>query len=432
MNSVSTGTGEVSPFAVPPDQSKIRELLKLHRASQKITSILDLELLIDKIVNDIACSFGSLEVSIYLRHETREEMVLAGVHGCTVHSKGNALKIGQHGIVGHVAATGRVHYAPDVARDPYYIACEPDTRSEIGIPLIVDGRVIGVFTASHPELDGFPRSQIEVLRALTSHIAIAVENARRFDRERKQNLRFTRDAEEARLLQQSLLPNSSLLLPAFYASASYMPAGAVGGDWYDYIELENGKWGFVLADVSGKGMAAALLMSATRGLLRSLAQSASGPGDLLGRLNRLLLRDFPGGRYVTMVYGVLDPEEGTLTFANAGHPWPLVIDQGGARLIETETGVPLGLTEASYSECTLQLSANSRVLLYSDGIIEANNERQEEYGSERLIERASAPRVTTEDILVDVKAFVDGEAPSDDATVLLIAGRQERVFSAAR
>lgn len=420
MASVSRAT---LPFALHPHQSRIRELLKLHRASQKINSILDLELLIDKIVNDVACSFGCLEVDIYLRHETREEMVLAGVHGCKVHSKGNTLKIGQHGIVGHVAATGRLHYAPDVGRDPYYLPCDPDTRSEVGIPLVAGGNVIGVFTASHPELDGFPQSQLEVLRALTSHIAIAVDNARRFDHERRQNLRLTRDAEEARLLQQSLLPNRSLLLPEFYAAASYMPAGAVGGDWYDYIELENGKWGFVLADVSGKGMAAALLMSATRGLLRSLAHSASGPGDLLGRLNRLLLRDFPGGRYVTMIYGVLDPAARTLTFANAGHPWPIVIDGDSARLIETETGVPLALTDAAYSECTLALTQSSRIVFYSDGIVEANNAHQEEYGSERLIQRASAPGATTEDILQDVQAFVDGETPSDDATVLLIAAR---------
>ena len=422
MASVSRTTRELLPLTFYSHQSRIQDLLRLHRASQKINSILDLELLIDKIVNDVACAFGCIEVNIFLRHETREEMVLAGVHGCKVHSRGHTLKIGHQGIVGHVAATGRLHYAPDVSRDPYYIPCESETRSEIGIPLVTGGRVIGVFTASHPEIDGIPRSQIDILRGLTSHIAIAVENARRFEHERRQNLRFARDAEEARLLQQSLLPNRSLLLPEFYAAAAYMPAGAVGGDWYDYIELENGRWGFVLADVSGKGMAAALLMSATRGLLRSLAHSASGPGDLLGRLNRLLLRDFPGGRYVTMIYGVLDPAARTLTFANAGHPWPLVID-GSARLIETETGLPLGLGDAAYSECAIALTAGSRVVFYSDGIIEANNDRQEEYGSERLIQRASAPGATAEDILLDVRNFADGEAPSDDATVLLIAGR---------
>jgi phosphoserine phosphatase RsbU/P len=427
MSTVSRAAREVRQFTLPPHQSRIRELLKLQKASQKISSILDLELLIDKIVNDVACSFGCVEVDIFLRHETREEMVLAGVHGCKIHSKGNTLKIGEHGIVGHVAATGRLHYAPDVARDPYYLPCDPNTRSEVGIPLIAGGNVIGVFTASHPELDGFPRSQIEILRALTTHVAIAVDNARRFDHERQQNLRFTRDAEEARLLQQSLLPNRSLLLPGFSVAGSYMPAGAVGGDWYDYIELGNGKWGFVLADVSGKGMAAALLMSATRGLLRSLAEGAGGPGDLLARLNRVLLRDFPGGRYVTMIYGVLDPAEGALTFANAGHPWPIVIDDDGVRLIETETGVPLGLTEATYSECTIALTPRSRVFFYSDGIIEANNERQEEYGTTRLIYRASTSRATTEDILLDVKKFANGEPAFDDATVLLIAGRQAPV-----
>ena len=114
---------------------RVQELLKLQKAAQKISSILDLDQLIDKIVNDIACSFGCAEINVFLHEPDQCEMVLAGVHGCSLHHKGHRLKVGKEGLVGYVAATGQMRYAPDVSVDPYYIACEADTRSEVAIPL---------------------------------------------------------------------------------------------------------------------------------------------------------------------------------------------------------------------------------------------------------------------------------------------------------
>ena len=113
----------------------MQEWLKLQKAAQKISSILDLDQLIDKIVNEIACSFGCVEINVYLHEPENSEMVLAGVRGCSVHNKGHRLKIGKEGMVGHVAATGQMRYAPDVSVDPYYISCENHTRSEVAIPL---------------------------------------------------------------------------------------------------------------------------------------------------------------------------------------------------------------------------------------------------------------------------------------------------------
>src|SRR5450759_5369019 len=115
------------------------------------------------------------------------------------------------------------------------------------------------------------------------------------------------EAQEARAIQQALLPKSSPYIPGFVVSGLSVPARAVGGDWYDFIPFPDGRWGLVLADVSGKGTAAALLMSATRGVLRSLAQTGSGPAEVLTRLNQLMIEDFPSGRFVTMVYAELDP-----------------------------------------------------------------------------------------------------------------------------
>src|SRR5271168_1104037 len=250
---------------------QVEDLQKLQKAAQKITSILDLDQLIDNIVNDVARSFGCVEAGIYLHDEEHGDMVLAGVHGCSINHKGHRLKIGKEGMVGYVAATGQMRYAPDVRKDPYYIGCEESTQSEVAIPLHVDGKLIGVFTASHPELDAFPAEQLRLLQALCGYVAVAVHNARRFQEEQHQRQEMSREANEARKIQQALLPRSSPYIPGFAISGLSTPAGAVGGDWYDFIPFEDGRWGLVLADVSGKGTAAALLMSATRGMLRSLA-----------------------------------------------------------------------------------------------------------------------------------------------------------------
>jgi phosphoserine phosphatase RsbU/P len=405
----------------PPQQ--VTDLLKLQKTIQKISSILDLELLIDRIAQDISCFFGSVETDIYLRDDSGISMVLAGVHGCKLHEKGQSLRIGEQGIVGHVALTGKMHYAPDVDRDPYYVRCEELTRSEVGIPLESNGKLFGVLTVSHPEVDGFSAQQLQLLRVLSGHIAVAVENARRFEEKRLENHRMSKEAEEARLIQQALLPNNSLVIPGFFATGSWVPAGVVGGDWYDYIPLDNGQWGFVLADVSGKGMAAALLMSATRGTLRYLAQNFSSPAEVLTRLNRHLLRDFPGGRFVTMVYGVLDPATGKLSFANAGHLWPLVSNGSSARFVETAAGLPLGITDAEFSECSITLSEGSRVVLYSDGITEAMNNQEEEYGSARLAKRILESNMSSDEILADVRNFAAGTVMADDATVVIIGAR---------
>jgi sigma-B regulation protein RsbU (phosphoserine phosphatase) len=371
-------------------------------------------------VNDVARSFGCVEASVYLHDEDCAEMVMAGVHGCTVHGKGHRLKIGLEGMVGHVASTGRMHYAPDVRQDPYYVGCENATLSEVAIPLRVDERLIGVFTASHPELDAFPRQQLRILEALCDHVAVAVNNARRFQSERAARAAMDGEAQEARAIQQALLPKSSPYIPGFVISGRSEPARAVGGDWYDFISFPDGRWGIVLADVSGKGTAAALLMSATRGVFRSLAEACCTPGEVLTRLNQLLVNDFPAGKFVTMVYGVLDPSTRTVIFANAGHLQPLFIDDRGDHFLDTERGLPLGLACGDYSETEIKLSQGSKLLFYSDGITEAVNANEEEYGLSRLAEHAGKPGASAVSIVDDVRAYANGWGVRDDASVVFV------------
>ena len=449
------------------------EVTRIQQAAQKITSTLDLDLLIDQVVNEVTRSFGCIETEIFLRDFEANEMVLAGVRGCTMYGKGARVKIGQQGMVGWVAATGETRYAPDVRKDPFYIECEPGTLSELDIPLKVRGQVIGVLSANWPTLDAFPLEQRQLLEVLAGHIAIAIENARLFQQERLERQRALSDAEEARQIQQALFPKASPLVPGFAVQGLCAPAGAVSGDWYDFIPLADGRWGLVLADVSGKGMAAALLMSATRRLVRSLAETippqrplsrtgnrrsgrrdrsgrqlslglpgentgsdqlsltspegdgesgvgAASPGELLARVNWSIMDELPAGKYVTMIYGVLDPARRTFTFANAGHPWPLLVDDEGARSLPTREGLPLGLRPGRYSEEKVTFAPGARLLFYSDGITEASNGR-EEYGIDRLISHLARRDASAETLLDEVRAFCRGSY-ADDATVILVRG----------
>jgi len=398
----------------------IEDLQRLQKAAHKITSILDLDQLIDSVVHEVTGSFGCVEASVYLHDEERAEMVMAGVHGCTLHKKGHRLKIGREGMVGYVASTGQTRYAPDVLKDAYYIGCEHAVRSEVAIPLRAGERLVGVFTASHPDVDGFPRQQLRLLQAFCDHVAVAINNARRFHLERTERAALDREAAEARAIQQSLLPKSSPYVPGFVISGLSVPARAVGGDWYDFISFPDGRWGIVLADVSGKGTAAALLMSATRGMLRSLAEACCTPGEVLTRLNQLLVNDFPAGRFVTLIYAVLDPVSRTVTFANAGHLPPLLIDEAGKHFLEVERGLPLGLACGDYSETDIQLTPGSRLVFYSDGITEAVDGNDEEYGVCRLAEHAVSPGASAVTIVDDVRSFANGHGLRDDATSVFV------------
>ena len=416
-----------TPVLPSPEASpyKLGELVRLQKFAQRITSTLDLDEIFERIVSEIATSLGCVEINIYLHDRERSELVLHGVRGCSLHSKGHRLKIGMQGMAGHVAATRQVHYAPDVSRDPYYIRCEESTRSEVAVPLLLEGDLVGVFTASHCELNAFCPEQIRLLQGLCDHVAVAVQNASRFRDEHHARERMTREADEARAIQQALLPRSAPLIPGFRVSGLSIPAGAVGGDWYDFIPLNDGRWGLVLADVSGKGTAAALLMSATRGMLRSLAQGGSGPAGVLARLNHMLIEDFPSGRFVTMVYAELDPTKRTLRLANAGHLPPLLVEPSGHHWIQTESGLPLGIRADKFSEAEVTLAPDARLALYSDGITEAALESGEEYGRERLLAQMQSPETTPETLLSDVSRFVNGAGLRDDATVILLSGNSE-------
>lgn len=405
----------------PHSEWFVHDLLKLQKAAQSINSTLDLDELIKKIAIEVADWFDCIETSIWLHEESTNEMVLAGIHGCTMYLEtGIRLKVGEQGMIGHVAATGLPRYAPDVTLDPHYIPCEPGSKTELDIPLKIGSKVIGVFSVVHHDLDAFPADQRRLLEALGGHISLAIQNARAFKAERDQRERMEREAKEARFIQESLLPQASPYLPGFALEALSVPAGEVGGDWYDYIDLGGNRWGIVLADVSGKGMAAALLMSATRGVLRSLARMSESPAEVLSRLNCVLKDDFPSGRYVTMVYGILDANQRTFTFANAGHPHPIYVEGEDARAVNGISGLPLGLAESTYGNHVIRLKKGVKLLLYSDGISEEENPSGEEFGTRRISEHMLQEGSDAQSLMDAACAFAGHKPQHDDATVILL------------
>jgi sigma-B regulation protein RsbU (phosphoserine phosphatase) len=407
------------------DQNQlIQDLFLLQRVAQKINSNLDLDALLEEIVNDVSQTFGCSRLAILLKDDQTNELVVGTDCGGEARHfiKGERFKIGEYGIGGHVGATGETYYAPDVTVDPYYEMGDELTRSELGIPLRSRGQLIGVFNAEHKEFDGFSPSRIQLLEALAGHVATAIENARMFQRERMEKERMLAELSEAQRIQQALFPGEPPVIPRFAIHGLCQPCQEVGGDWYDYIPLKDGRLAIVLADVSGKGIGAALLMSSTRTVLRLVAENycPRSPAEVLARANHLLLKDFPAAKFVTMVYALLDPKSGSIVFANAGHLPPLLVDSSGAHYLETETGLPLGTRERSFSDRTIEMTAGSRLIFYSDGVTEAMNSSLEEYGEARLRDHLANPSASVQSLLKDVRTFTAGYSASDDITVVMV------------
>lgn len=404
-----------------PLERRVRELLLLQEATKKVNSILDLEQLLDEIVGSVAEAFGCNRTAVLLKDDTADELEIVALRGFSnIHLRGFRFKIGGVGIIGHVSATGKMHYAPDVRRDPFYVVSESSTLSELDIPLISRGKMVGLFNAQTSTLDAFSPEQIDLLRALADTIAIAIENARLFRQERLEKDKALREQAEARQIQRALLPAANPTIPGFAVDGLCLQLNAVGGDWYDFLRIAPNLWGIALGDVCGKGMAAALLMSATRSLFRSAAEDATSPAEVLTRLNRSLRKDLPSGRFVTLVYLILDTATATVKIANAGHPYPLYMSHSGIAELETKEGFPLGLMDSTYDEVSLQLAPRDQLLLYTDGILEATNRDGEDFGVTRLAESFRKPAASAQSLLADVQAFAQGATLADDATAVAL------------
>jgi phosphoserine phosphatase RsbU/P len=404
-------------------ERRVQQLLLLQETAKKVNSILDLEQLLDEIVGGVAEAFGCNRTGILLNDEATGDLEIVALRGFSnVHLKGYRFKTGGEGIIGHVSATRRMHYAPDIRTDPYYVVSESTTLSEVDIPLISRGKLIGLFNAQSSSLDAFSSEQIELLCALADTIAIAIENARLFRQERLAKEQALREQTEARQIQRALLPQADPEVVGYTVSGMCLQLSAVGGDWFDYLPVGEHGLGIALGDVCGKGMAAALLMSATRSLFRTAAEASTSPAEVLGRLNKLLVKDLPMGRFVTLVYLILDAEHATAKLASAGHPRPLLMRGGQSAIVElpTDSGFPLGLMDSKYPEIEFALRDGDRVLMYTDGLLEATNTTGEEFGVSRLQQALAKPGASAQSVLADVQQFAHGGTLADDATAIVL------------
>ncbi len=244
--------------------------------------------------------------------------------------------------------------------------------------------------------------------------------------EAQEQERIEQELQVARQIQRELLPEATPELDGWELTTYYEPAREVGGDFYDFLELEDGRLGLVVGDATGKGMPAALVMASVRSMLRAVAKAlgSSSPGDVLGRVNDALATDIPPNMFVTCFYAVLDPNIGHLVYANAGHDLPYLHRNGDTEELRAR-GMPLGLMSSmGYEEMELVLEAGDRVLFYSDGLVEAHDTQREMFGFPRLrtlIAEHAEERSLGDLLLEELYSFVgEGWEQEDDITLLTL------------
>lgn len=328
---------------------------------------------------------------------------------------------------------------PDILGDPRFPGLRglaSPARALLAVPLLVDGNVRGMIAVSHREPGrAWGGADAQLLSIVASHSAGVLEKARlRAEAEEKRRLELEREKMEkellvAREIQMRLVPDTPLACGPWLADGRLVPARQVGGDYYDFFAIEGGRLAVALADVSGKGVPAALLVSTVQGTLRAFCDGRRSPGNLIRELNRAVLRHAGAGRFVTLFYAELDPQAGELRYVNAGHNYPLLRrPDGGIEPLQTG-GVPLGLfQDAEYSESVSAFGADDALLLFSDGITEAMDVFQAEYGDERLTalwtrHASDDPGTFVARLIADVAEFRGAAAQSDDMTAVVVGRR---------
>jgi len=307
---------------------------------------------------------------------------------------------------------------------------------QIVAPLIHQGQVVG-FLNLGPRLSEqeYSSDDRRLLSILASQAAPAVRVAQLVQQQRaeaRERERLEQEMRVARVIQQTLLPQEHPDLPGWDISGHYQPARAVGGDFYDYLYLQDGRLGVVIGDVTDKGVPAALVMATTRSMLRSLALQAADPGDVLAMVNDMLNQEIPPNMFVTCLYGILEPASGRFTYANAGHCLPILRTAQGTQELRAR-GMPLGLMPGmTYEEKEARIGPGEAVLFYSDGLVEAHNPRNEMYGTPRLLQELASPSqprrgsALFECLLEELADFTGPDwQQEDDVAMILLERLQE-------
>ena len=400
-------------------------LALLNEISRELTSILNLDQLL-KRVGDLLLKLIDYQMfSILLLDETKQKLV----HRFSVRFKESIqlkhdIPLGV-GLVGTAAAQKKVVLAADVTKDPRYIKLNHETRSELCVPLIYKDQVIGVLDLEHTRRGYFNEDHVRTMNTLAAQIAIAVENARLYERLTREEQRLERDLSMAREVQHHLLPPSCPVLPGADLAARFNPANAIGGDMYDFLEYKSPRTFIVVGDVSGKGAPAALYAALVSGILRSMAPGEPTPAQMQNAVNHSLNKRRLDAQFVVLTCALWDDEKRIMRVSNSGLPRPIYCHQGHAHMIEA-AGLPLGMFEdVNYDEITIKASSGDVFVFFSDGIVDASNLQDEQFGRVRIEKTISKHCDQSAQEIVDAlfeaaDKFSAGAPVFDDQTVVVL------------
>jgi len=402
-----------------------RILVLLNEIARELSSILNLDELLNRVAELLRRLIDYQMFSILLLDPSGEKLQ----HRFSLRFNENThlkreVPLGR-GIVGHAAQTKQAILAPDVSKDSRYIEANPETRSELAVPLIYKDKVIGVLDLEHTRRGFFTEDHKRTMMTLAAQVAIAIENARLYEEIARQERRLERDLALARELQMRLLPQTLPKLAHLELAAKFIPARAIGGDLYDFIPYSLSRMGIAIGDVSGKGAPAAIYAALVSGILRSHAPIEPGPAEMLRAVNLSLAERRIEAQFVSLIYAVWDDEHRTLIVANSGLPRPILLHAGKNQVIEA-TGLPLGLfDDADYDEFRFKMKPGDMFVFFSDGILDARNRQGELFGRggvEKLVAECAGKSA---DCVVDAlfKAVAEhsaGVETFDDQTVVAI------------
>lgn len=400
-------------------------LALLNEISRDFTSILDLDQLLKRIGDLLLKIIDYQMFSILLLDENKQKLV----HRFSVRFKENIqikhdIPLGR-GLVGAAALEKKPVLVADVSKDPRYIKANPETRSELCVPLIHKGDVIGVLDLEHTRKGFFTEEHVRTMTTLAAQIAIAVENARLYERIAREERRMDRDLAMAREVQHHLLPPTVPSLRNAQVAARFSPAHAIGGDMYDFLDYKPPRACMVVSDVSGKGAPAALYAALVSGIVRSVATGEPAPATLLGSVNRGLNQRRLDANYVVLCCALWDDEKLTMRVANSGLPRPIYCHEGHAHMIEA-AGLPLGMfSDAGYDETTIHASPGDVFVFFSDGVVDASTEKDEQFGRVRvehvIVKHAGETAQGIADAIFQATSDFSAGAPVfDDQTVVVL------------
>ncbi|HEY5610041.1 MAG TPA: PP2C family protein-serine/threonine phosphatase, partial [Thermoanaerobaculia bacterium] len=364
----------------------VQELSILNDLSKAIGGSLSTEQIMNTIINRSLRAVGAQQGSITLVRSTRQAAAETLVRGAASSVHGADLHLTES-LLGWMHLNQKPLVVENPQDDERFqgIEWDPGLRNLLGVPVTVKGELRGIL-AIYNKKDGLPfdADDQRLLAIIAGQSAQVIENARLYEEEKA----LSHVREQLRLageVQKHLLPADVPEVEGYEFSGTSIAAQEIGGDSFDYFPMSNGRWGICLADVSGKGLPASLLMSNVQAIFRVLMMLDTQPGDALRLANRLLYRCTPPEKFVTLFLAVLDPSDGSLTFANAGHNPPLLVGEGEECARLSTKGIVLGLLDDfAYTQDRAIVREGGVLVIFSDGVSEALDATDGEFGEERL------------------------------------------------